>query len=84
MVSGAHATRAIEDRPGYPSHPSATARGTSIGDHLVCPLLSLSLLDDDLNAAVHGTPRFRVVAGNRVTVAVACGREVVAHPAVTQ
>ncbi|MEO7863810.1 MAG: hypothetical protein ABIU05_25940, partial [Nitrospirales bacterium] len=46
-----------------PSHASATARCTSTGDHLVCPLLPLLLLDDHLNAAVLGTPRIRVVAG---------------------
>jgi len=51
---------------------SATARCASTGDHLVCPLLPL--LDDHLNAAVLGTSCIRVVAGNRVTVAVACGR----------
>ncbi|MEO7863210.1 MAG: hypothetical protein ABIU05_22785, partial [Nitrospirales bacterium] len=49
-------------RPGYPSYPSEPARCTSTGDHLVCPLLPLPLLDDHLNAAVLGTPRIRVVA----------------------
>ena len=53
---------------------SQTARCTSTGDHLVCPLL---LLDDDLNTAVLGTPICRVVA-----VPVPCGREVAAHAAV--
>ena len=60
---------------------SATARCASTGDHLVCPL---PLLDDDLNAAVLRTPIGRVVAGDRGTVSVACGREVVAHAAVSQ
>ena len=35
--------------------------------------LSLLLLDDDLNAAVHGTSRWRVVAGDWVAVSVTCG-----------
>jgi hypothetical protein len=74
-------------RPGYPSHPSETAHCASTGDHLVCPLLPvlccrrrktrnhpLPLLDDHLNAAVHGTPRLRVVAVDWVAVPVACGR----------
>mgnify|MGYP007054662498 CR=1 FL=1 len=42
------------------------------------------LLDDHLNAAVLRTPICRVVAGGRVAVPVACGREVVAHAAVPQ
>ena len=71
-------------RPGYPSHPSEAARCMSTGDNLVRPLLSLPLLDDHFNAAVLGTPGFRVVAGDRVAIPVACGREVVTHPAVTQ
>ena len=35
---------------------------------------NLLLFDDHLNAAVFGAPCFRIVAGNRVTVPVACGR----------
>jgi len=34
----------------------------------------LPLLDDDFHAAVLGTSRWRVVAGDRVAVRVACGR----------
>ena len=65
-----------EDVPGKPSSEGRLRPrvATSTGDHLVCPLLPLLLLDDDLNAAVLGTPCIRVVAGNRVTVPVACGR----------
>lgn len=44
--------------------------------------LPLPLLDDYFNAAVLGTPRYGVVAGDRIAVPVARSRQVGAHAAV--
>src|SRR5678815_4972699 len=44
--------------------------------------IGTALLDDYFNTTVLGTPRFRIVTGDRITVPVAFSRQVAAHAAV--
>jgi len=88
---------AKRERRWQPFSASCSTRGPSRGrgssqreEPLLCCRfrkkrnLPLPLLDNYLNAAVLGTPCCRVVAGDRVAVPMAFGREVAAHAAVPQ